>query len=204
MAWIVEMAGLTGYEADRTGRLPMGMRQRLALGCALVHRPRVLFLDEPTSGVDPIGRRRFWEILSQLVRMEGVAILVTTHYMSEAEHCDRLGLMYGGRLVAEGSPADLKHQLVQETGPLLEITTDRPGRALAQLAKSGLTNMTLAGAKIHLLSQDPIRDEARIRTVLADCGITVEGMRTKQPTLEDVFVSRVRALEQTASEARSA
>lgn len=179
----------------------MGVRQRLALGCALVHRPRVLFLDEPTSGVDPIGRRRFWEILSQLARTEAVAILITTHYMSEAEHCDRLGLMYAGRLVAEGSPADLKRQLVQETGPLLEITTDQPGRALAQLAKSGLPEMTLAGSRIHLLSHDPIRDEARIRTVLAECGIAVDGMRTKQPSLEDVFVSRVRALEQAAAEA---
>lgn len=201
MAWIIDMAGLTGYEADRTGGLPMGVRQRLALGCALVHRPRVLFLDEPTSGVDPIGRRRFWEILSQLARTEAVAILITTHYMSEAEHCDRLGLMYAGRLVAEGSPADLKRQLVQETGPLLEITTDQPGRALAQLAKSGLPEMTLAGSRIHLLSHDPIRDEARIRTVLAECGIAVDGMRTKQPSLEDVFVSRVRALEQAAAEA---
>lgn len=204
MAWIVDMAGLQGYETDRTGGLPMGVRQRLALGCALVHRPRVLFLDEPTSGVDPIGRRRFWEILSQLVRTEGVAILVTTHYMSEAEHCDRLGLMHAGRLVAEGSPADLKRQLVQETGPLLEIATDQPGRAMAQLARSGLANMALAGTKIHLLSGDPSRDEAKIRTVLADCGITVESVRTRPPSLEDVFVSRVRALEQAAPQAGSA
>jgi ABC-2 type transport system ATP-binding protein len=203
MAWIVDMAGLTGYETDRTGRLPMGVRQRLALGCALVHRPRVLFLDEPTSGVDPVGRRQFWEILSQLVREESVAILVTTHYMSEAEHCGRLGLMHAGRLVAEGSPADLKRQLELETGPLLEITADQPGRALAQLAKSGLADMALSGTKIHFLSHDPIRDEARIRAVLADCGVTVEGVRTRQPSLEDVFVSRVRALEQAATEVRS-
>lgn len=202
MAWIIDMAGLSGYEFDRTGGLPMGVRQRLALGCALVHQPRVLFLDEPTSGVDPIGRRRFWKILSHLVRTEAVAILITTHYMSEAEHCDRLGLMYAGRLVAEGSPAELKRQLVQETGPLLEITTDQPGHALAQLTKRGLSNMTWAGSRIHLLSHDPVQDEARIRTALADCGIAVQGMRTKQPSLEDVFVSRVRALEQAASEAR--
>ncbi|MDE3050337.1 MAG: ABC transporter ATP-binding protein, partial [Nitrospirota bacterium] len=100
--WIVSMAGLKGYEASLTGRLPMGVRQRLALGCALVHQPRVLFLDEPTSGVDPIGRRHFWDILSRLAREEGVAILITTHYMSEAEHCDNLALMYAGRIVAEG------------------------------------------------------------------------------------------------------
>ncbi|MDF0642454.1 MAG: ATP-binding cassette domain-containing protein [Nitrospira sp.] len=204
MAWIINMAGLTGYETDRTGKLPMGVRQRLALGCALVHRPRVLFLDEPTSGVDPIGRRRFWEILSQLVREESVAILVTTHYMSEAEHCGRLGLMHAGRLVAEGSPADLKRELVREMGLLLEITTDQPARALAQLANRGMIHAALSGTAIHLLSQDPTRDEARIRAVLSDCGISVEGARTRQPSLEDVFVSRVRALEHQAPETLSA
>jgi ABC-2 type transport system ATP-binding protein len=203
MTWILAMADLRGYESDRTGALPMGVRQRLALGCALVHRPRVLFLDEPTSGVDPIGRRRFWAMLSRLAREEGVAILVTTHYMSEAEHCDRLGLMHAGRLVAEGSPADLKRQLEEETGPLLEILTDQPGRALAQLAMSGMTNMTLSGTKLHLLSPDPSRDEQRIRGVLAQCGITVEAVRTRQPALEDVFVWRVRALERATSDGPS-
>jgi ABC-2 type transport system ATP-binding protein len=203
MTWILAMADLRGYESDRTGALPMGVRQRLALGCALVHRPRVLFLDEPTSGVDPIGRRRFWAMLSRLAREEGVAILVTTHYMSEAEHCDRLGLMHAGRLVAEGSPADLKRQLEEETGPLLEILTDQPGRALAQLAMSGMTNMTLSGTKLHLLSPDPTRDEQRIRGVLAQCGITVEAVRTRQPALEDVFVWRVRALERATSDGPS-
>lgn len=198
MEWIIGMAGLTGFEADRTGRLPMGVRQRLALGCALVHEPRVLFLDEPTSGVDPIGRRRFWEMLSRLAREDGVAILVTTHYMSEAEHCDRLGLMHAGRLVADGSPADLKRRLEQDMGLLLEIVTDRPGRALGQLAASGMAHATLSGTKIHVLSLDPNRDEARIRAVLAGAGIVVEAVRARQPSLEDVFVSRVRALEEAA------
>lgn len=198
MEWIIGMAGLTGYEADRTGRLPMGVRQRLALGCALVHEPRVLFLDEPTSGVDPIGRRRFWEMLSRLAREDGVGILVTTHYMSEAEHCDRLGLMHAGCLVADGSPADLKRRLEQDMGPLLEIVTDQPGRALGQLVASGMVHATLSGTKIHVLSLDPNRDEARIRALLTGSGIAVEAVRTRQPSLEDVFVSRVRALEEAA------
>ena len=103
--WVIDMAGLRGVEDRLAGSLPMGIRQRLALGCALVHRPGVLFLDEPTSGVDPIGRRRFWEILVRLARSDGVAILVTTHYMSEAEHCDHLALMYAGRMIADASPA---------------------------------------------------------------------------------------------------
>jgi ABC-2 type transport system ATP-binding protein len=198
MAWIVAMAGLTGYEDDRTGRLPMGVRQRLALGCALVHSPRVLFLDEPTSGVDPIGRRRFWDILSRLAREDGVAILVTTHYMSEAEHCDRLALMYAGRIVAEGAPADLKSEVQRETGQLLEIVTDGPGRALSPLTAAGYANAALFGTRIHVLSADPRGDEARIRDLLSRSGIRVESARTRMPSLEDVFVSRVMALERAA------
>jgi len=198
MDWIVEMAGLSGYQDDRTGRLPMGVRQRLALGCALVHSPRVLFLDEPTSGVDPIGRRRFWELLSRLAREEGVAILITTHYLSEAEHCDRLALMYAGRIVAEGTPADLKTQVERETGQLLEFVVDQPGPALAPLVAAGYSTAALFGTKVHVLSRDPHRDETRIRDVLSRVGIHVESMRTRTLSLEDVFVSRVVALEQAA------
>ncbi len=115
--WIVEMAGLEGREDTWTDDLPMGLRQRLALGCALVHRPEILFLDEPTSGVDPLGRRRFWDILCRLTRDDGVAVLVTTHYLSEVEHCDRVGLMYAGRLVADAAPAELRRQVGAELGP---------------------------------------------------------------------------------------
>ena len=198
MAWIVEMAGLSGYEHDRTGRLPMGVRQRLALGCALVHSPRVLFLDEPTSGVDPIGRRRFWDLLTRLAREEGVAILITTHYLSEAEHCDRLALMYAGRIVAEGTPADLKTQVEREVGQLLEIAVDKPGAALAQVTAAGFTGAALFGTKIHVLSRDPSRDEARLREVLGRADTTVAAVRPRMLSLEDVFVSRVMALEQAA------
>lgn len=203
MEWIVDMAGLGGYEHDRTGRLPMGVRQRLALGCALVHSPRVLFLDEPTSGVDPIGRRRFWEILSRLAREEGVAILITTHYLSEAEHCDRLALMYAGRIVAEGTPAELKTQVEQEVGHLLEIAVDKPGAALAHVAASGFPGAALFGTKIHVLSRDPSRDEARLREVLGRVGIAVAAVRPRMLSLEDVFVSRVMALEQAAHKERT-
>ena len=198
MAWIVEMAGLSGYVNDRTGRLPMGVRQRLALGCALVHSPRVLFLDEPTSGVDPIGRRRFWELLSRLAREEGVAILITTHYLSEAEHCDRLVLMYAGRIVAEGTPGELKAEVEREVGQLLELTVDTPGAALAQVAAAGFTGAALFGTKIHVLSRDPSGDEARLREILAQVGMTVTGVRPRMLSLEDVFVSRVMALEQAS------
>lgn len=201
LAWIVSMAGLKGYESTLTGRLPMGVRQRLALGCALVHRPRVLFLDEPTSGVDPIGRRRFWDILSRLALEDGVAILITTHYMSEAEHCDHLALMYAGRIVAEGSPAAMKDQVEREAGRLLEVATDRPGDALRRLTQAGFVGAALFGTKIHLLSQDPSHDEARLREALSSSTLRVQGIAMRPLSLEDVFVHRVMTLERQERQA---
>jgi ABC-2 type transport system ATP-binding protein len=195
LSWIVSMAGLKGYESTLTARLPMGVRQRLALGCALVHRPPVLFLDEPTSGVDPIGRRQFWDILSRLAREEGVAILITTHYMSEAEHCDHLALMYAGQIVAEGSPEAMKDQVEREAGRLLEVSTDQPGDALRELEEAGFVGAALFGTKIHLLSMDPARDEARLRAALSPKAVRLRGVTVRPLTLEDVFVHRVTALE---------
>jgi ABC-2 type transport system ATP-binding protein len=195
LRWIVSMAGLQGYETSLTGRLPMGVRQRLALGCALVHQPPVLFLDEPTSGVDPVGRRHFWEILSRLAREEGVAILITTHYMSEAEHCDHLALMYGGKIVAEGSPEAMKRQVEREAGLLLEVTADQPGEALQQMVRAGFVGAALFGTTIHLLSKDPVQEEARIRAALSPTAVQVRGIAIRPLTLEDVFVHRVMALE---------
>jgi ABC-2 type transport system ATP-binding protein len=116
LRWVLEMAGLEDHQRERADSLPMGLRQRLALGCALVHKPRVLFLDEPTAGVDALGRRQLWEILFQLSRTLGVAILVTTHYMSEAERCDQLAIMYGGQIVARATPAEMKRATQSEMG----------------------------------------------------------------------------------------
>ena len=195
LQWIVSMAGLKGYESSLTGRLPMGVRQRLALGCALVHQPRVLFLDEPTSGVDPIGRRHFWDILSKLAREEGVAILVTTHYMSEAEHCDHLALMYAGRIVAEGSPADMKGRVEKEAGQLLEVSTDQPGTALRRVMQEGIPGAALFGTKIHLLSHNPSQDEVWLRKALTADGVQILSIATRPLSLEDVFVHRVMTLE---------
>jgi ABC-2 type transport system ATP-binding protein len=196
LEWILSMAGLKGYESSLTSRLPMGVRQRLALGCALVHQPRVLFLDEPTSGVDPIGRRHFWDILSRLAREEGVAILITTHYMSEAEHCDNLALMYAGRIVAEGSPAEMKQQVEKEAGQLIEVATDQPGLALGRVTGAGFAAAALFGTKIHVFSIDPVQDEVRIRQSLLSDGIDVHAIAVRPLSLEDVFVQRVMALEQ--------
>jgi ABC-2 type transport system ATP-binding protein len=194
--WIIGMAGLSGYESSLTSRLPMGVRQRLALGCALVHSPRVLFLDEPTSGVDPLGRRRFWEILSKLAREEGVAILITTHYMSEAEHCDNLALMYAGRIVAEGAPADMKRHVEQEAGRLFEVVVDQPGLALAHVQRAGFRGAALFGTKLHVFFRDPVRDKAYACRVLEERGVRVMSVSERPLSLEDVFVYHVISLEQ--------
>ncbi len=196
--WVIEMAGLDGVEDRLTGGLPMGIRQRLALGCALVHRPRVLFLDEPTSGVDPIGRRRFWDILARMARVERVAILVTTHYMSEAEHCDHLALMYAGRIIADATPADLKQALRRDAGQLLEITTDRPLLALKMLEQAGFEGVALFGNRVHLLAKDPRRAIARIESLLRRRGISRSRIEPRIPSLEDVFVYRILAQEKQA------
>jgi ABC-2 type transport system ATP-binding protein len=194
--WIAAMAGLAGYESSLTSRLPMGVRQRLALGCALVHRPQVLFLDEPTSGVDPVGRRRFWEILTTLAREEGVAILITTHYMTEAEHCDRLALMYAGRVVAGGSPADMKQQMEQEAGHLLEVATDRPMAAIEALHQAGCAEASLFGTRVHVLCRELEQDRSRLLDVLSRAGIAVTTVAVRPVNLEDVFVYHIMALEQ--------
>lgn len=196
LAWIVAMANLAGFEETPAGQLPMGVRQRLALGCALVHRPQVLFLDEPTSGVDPIGRRRFWEILLHLSREEGVALLVTTHYMSEAEHCDRLALMYGGRIVSEGSPSHLKKGVEQEAGVLLELLTTQPMATVSSLEKAGFHHVGLFGTSVHMLSNDRERDTQRIREVCEAHRIVLQSVSPRSLSLEDVFVYRIMQLEQ--------
>ena len=193
--WVIGMAGLAGFENDAAGRLPMGLRQRLALGCALVHEPRVLFLDEPTSGVDPIGRRMFWDILFHLSRREGVAILVTTHYMSEAEHCDHLALMYAGRVVADASPEAMKAEVSAESGQLLELRVDRPVPAQAALRAAGFASATLHGRAVHLLSRDAAGDLARLPGKLAEASITVQSATLRPLSMEDVFVQRITALE---------
>ncbi len=190
IAGILGMTDLHGLEDRLAGRLPMGQRQRLALGCALLHRPRVLFLDEPTSGVDPVGRRHFWGILLALARRARVAILVTTHYMNEAEHCDRLALMYAGRIIADASPGRLKSELAAE-GTLLELRCERPGEAVRRLQAAGFDEAALFGRAIHVLVADPEADAGRVRRVLAEAGIRVTALEPRAPGLEDVFVHRI-------------
>ena len=195
IAWVIQIAVLEGVTEQLAGSLPMGIRQRLALGCALIHQPGVLFLDEPTSGVDPVGRRHFWEILVHLARVEQVAILVTTHYMTEAEHCDHLVLMYAGRVIADDTPGNMIQALQNEAGQLLDITTDNPLQALALLQKENFKGVSLFGKHIHLLALDIKSVEKQIRELLAGQSIKLLDITAHAPTLEDVFVYRVLALE---------
>jgi ABC-2 type transport system ATP-binding protein len=201
--WAVALGDLHGHEREPAGRLPMGLRQRLALGCALLHQPRVLFLDEPTSGVDPIGRRRFWDTLRRLAREHGVAILLTTHYMAEADLCDRIALMFAGRVVADATPAQLKAELTAERGQLLEVSAEPPLAALAALRAGGFAEAVLHGRCLHVLAHDAAEAGTRIGAALAAAGLAAPRITPQMLTMEDVFIHRVLALE-AAAQARVA
>ncbi|WP_222612806.1 ATP-binding cassette domain-containing protein [Undibacterium rugosum] len=194
MDWILNMAGLRPFGHALTASLPMGLRQRLALGCALIHRPQVLFLDEPTSGVDPLGRRAFWEVLFRLSREEHVTILVTTHYMSEAEHCDHIALMYAGRVVADASPEQLKSRLEQEAGQLVEVDCADAPQALQVLQQAGFASASLFGPKLHVLLKDLEADSQGVRASLQ--AFDVSAIKPRRLSMEDVFVHIVTSLEQ--------
>lgn len=196
--WICAMSGLGDDIDRRVSGLPVGMRQRLALGCALVHRPRVLFLDEPTSGIDPIGRQQFWKILFQLSREEGVTILVTTHYMSEAEHCDHLVLMHAGRVVADASPEVLKQEVAAEAGQVLEVDAPDARTAMSRLVACGFDEPAMFGQHIHVWSSSPTEDIPRIAS---DLNLDPATIRILELTMDDVFVHRIRLLERTATAA---
>ena len=187
IGWALAMANLKGQENLITGTLPGGWKQRLALGCAVLHKPQILFLDEPTSGVDPISRRQFWDLIHQMAE-EGVTVFVTTHYMEEAEYCNRLALIFRGKIVALGTPSELKRDSMK--GDLLLIECEPLGMALEALqAESGVMDAAVFGNALHLVV--PAADAAmpRIEKYLADNGVAVSRIGKIRPSLEDVFVS---------------
>jgi ABC-2 type transport system ATP-binding protein len=196
--WVIELGGLQGHLDDSAASLPMGLRQRLALGCALLHRPQVLFLDEPTSGVDPLGRRRFWNILSWLAREEGVAILLTTHHMAEAELCDHLVLMFDGRVVADATPAEMKRALREQAGELLEVRCDTPQAALQALVDAGYRDAVLHGHGLRLMDRDPQRAAAHVAELLAARRIGLQSVLPRELGMDDVFVRQVGQLQADA------
>ncbi|MDR3506053.1 MAG: ABC transporter ATP-binding protein [Acidocella sp.] len=188
MAFAVTMAGLAGREDALVRTLAGGWKQRLALGCAILHRPPVLFLDEPTSGVEPEARRRFWDLIHSLAA-DGVTILVSTHYMDEAEYCNRIALIDGGRLIAIGSPGELKRRDLG--GVLVELDCPQPGAALAALRGApGVVEATIFGDRLHVLLA-PGTDPATLPPVLVARGLAAGAPRLITPSLEDVFVRLV-------------
>ena len=195
-AWVLEMAGLTAHRSSRTSTLSGGWKQRLALGCAVLHEPPILFLDEPTSGVDPNSRRQFWDLINTLAG-QGVTIFVTTHYMEESEYCDRLGIVYRGELIALGRPRDLK--TTHMTDAVLDIDCERPHDAMAVLAKiPSVKETALFGKGLHAVATEAEPAIAAIRAALAAERIALARIERITPTLEDVFVSLIEARDRAA------
>jgi len=189
--WVLEMAGLAEQRRRATGELSLGWKQRLALGCAVLHEPPILFLDEPTSGVDPISRRGFWDLIYTLAA-GGTTVFVTTHYMEEAEYCHRLALMNRGKLIALDTPAHLRESLRQ---PLLEVRASDSTRAVEALQGApGIAEVGLFGRTLHATlreGEDVATARSRIPSLLAGKGIAVESVEPIRPSLEDVFVALV-------------
>ena len=184
------MAGLETAQHRLTEALPLGWKQRLALGCALVHEPEILFLDEPTSGVDPVARRRFWDLIDTMSHV-GTTVFVSTHYMEEAEYCHRLALMNRGRLIALDTPRALRTRVVE---PILKVLTESAPRAVEALTGSpGIVDAAMFGRALHVTVEDAEVGATRIREVLGAVGSAVTDIHPVDPSLEDVFVSLVRA-----------
>jgi ABC-2 type transport system ATP-binding protein len=187
--WVLSFSGLEGRQDQITGSLPGGWKQRVAFGAAIMHEPDILFLDEPTSGVDPLARRAFWTMINRLADT-GAAILVTTHYLEEAEQCNRLGMMVAGELVAEGTPSGIKSQ---QSGHLIQFLVDQPQRAV-DLLKAGTESwrVSLFGERLHLITEDaPDRAIQQTTKQLQENGLRVISAREERFSLEDVFISIV-------------
>jgi len=187
VAWALRMAELEGREDVRTAALSGGWKQRLALGCAVLHRPPIVFLDEPTSGVDPLSRRRFWELIQQMAA-EGVTVFVSTHYMDEAEYCNRLALLMRGRMIALGTPAELKLHAVQ--GDLMMLEAEPLQRAIQTLgALEQVRDAAVFGNGLHLVVHDAAEAADPIRRALAAAGVRLTRLEVIRPSLEDAFVA---------------
>lgn len=185
--WVLKMAGLSHMKQTITGDLPLGWKQRLALGCAVLHEPPVLFLDEPTSGVDPLSRRNFWDLINSLA-MRGITIFVTTHYMDEAEYCNRLALMGRGQIIALGTPGQLKRERMEES--VLDLECDDLMRAADILGDDPLfTETAVFGNRLHLVTPNPEAAAAKVRELCKEARISISRIEVITPSLEDVFVT---------------
>jgi ABC-2 type transport system ATP-binding protein len=187
MEWVLEMAGLKDRKDAITRTLPGGFKQRLALGCAVLHEPPIIFLDEPTSGVDPISRRNFWNLIYDMSKA-GTTIFVTTHYMDEADYCDRLALIYRGKIIAEGTPNELRREYMKQN--VLEIEVDRFVEAMEILQREGI-EAAIFGNLLHAVVADARSGIPRVKRILESSNIRVAGIEKIPPSLEDVFVTLI-------------
>ncbi len=193
--WVIRMAGLEKHLKSLTSMLSGGWKQKLALGCAVLHEPPIIFLDEPTSGVDPVSRRRFWELIYDLTG-RGTTVFVTTHYMDEAEYCDRVSLIYRGELIALGAPGALKGELMKDH--VLEVLCERPQDAMGALeGAAGVKETALFGKGLHIVAADAESAARSVRGALSSNGFAVERIERITPSLEDVFVSLIEARDRT-------
>jgi ABC-2 type transport system ATP-binding protein len=192
--WAIEMAGLSGKQDRLTGSLPGGWKQRLALTCAVLHQPRVVFLDEPTSGVDPLSRRRFWSLIDEM-SADGVTVFVTTHYLEEAEHCHRLALIHAGRLSALGTVDEVKE--VFRDRAVLEVSVPRVADALDTLTGQPFVREVSAfGTRLHVVVDDPAEGARQVVALLEAQGNGPATAERIVPALEDVFIHHVQAEEE--------
>lgn len=191
---IIKLTGLEGREHVITSTLSVGWKQRLALGCSIIHAPQILFLDEPTAGVDPDSRRMFWDLIYSLAQ-RGMTMFVTTHYMDEAENCTRLGFIYNGKMVASGTPLEIKR--TQMKGTIIELDTDSPSEALKLIKPiETMDEVSFFGRLIHAVTNSPDQMIARtinnISQLLDRNGLRVNRINTIPPSLEDIFISLIK------------
>ncbi len=186
---MVQMADLTGREGELAAHLSGGWKQRLALGCSIIHKPQLLFLDEPTAGVDPVSRRNFWDLIYRLSE-EGITIVATTHYMDEAEHCDSLGFIYQGRITAQGSREEIKANALK--GGVLEIDC-QPMREATQLLEQlpGVAEVVRFGSTMHVVMEEGGPTPTEVEARLTSAGLKVNRAEVTTPSIEDIFVSFV-------------
>lgn len=184
--WVLEIANLKNKETALTGSLPGGIKQRLALGTAVIHKPKIVFLDEPTSGVDPISRRSFWELINDLSEA-GTTVFVTTHYLEEAEFCNNIILINAGKLIAEGNPKELKTEYLKND--IIDVECSNSVKALEILEKEIYVNETsIFGNNLHLIVNDKYKNEKQIKSILFENNIDTKRINKIVPTLEDVFI----------------
>ncbi len=195
--YVLRMANLTERRGALTRELSGGWKQRLALGCAILHGPPVVFLDEPTSGVDPIARGGFWNLIGELART-GHTVFVTTHYMDEAEYCNRLALMYAGKVIALGAPEELKRNLSEHKLLRLDAAVTIDAMRLIE-QEEGILEVAVFGSGLHVVVDDVEGASQRIRRALEAQGIAIRRLEQIQPSLEDVFVALIEAEERKAA-----